>query len=522
MNKYESFIKSNNIKSLEGVIDLILFENPFKEKKGKLMKEISLITIEYLNSIGEIYYAKNKNAIYFLENKSKKLLNIKEELFEIFLSEITWINASDKNLIYIHKDIIKYWILRAERILINTFSYYDKEWNTLYLSNNNWNITKISSEKIENINNWENWILFEDNDDNKWDFLWNKNILLENNNNEDFLTKCFKNISINEVKKESNIIILKSYFYSLFFHELFENHIIIGFLGPQGSWKSSLLSIISYIINWTFELSNLPFTEKDFKNNLINQKYNFFDNVDSNISPYFKDIIAQSTMKVNIKSRKLFKDTEQITSTINTNIWLTSRNPHIFNRTDVNDRFLVFYFKEIINKNSEYFEVNKYLKNNFSLVMSQICYDLRNIIKKLDNYENISSNFRMIEFLQFSYNINKDKYNKKEMIEIFNDFRSKQKKLYNLQDQLLLLVIESLKNKQIEYYKQYNSEQLHSILSKYSKKIWVKYELNTISLGRKLIKHIDWYKESWVDIFLPRKINNKTIFIFKETKEWKI
>jgi len=197
----------------------------------------------------------------------------------------------------------------------------------------------------------------------------------------------------------------------------------------------------------------------------------------------------------------------------------SSRDP-AFNRDDIADRSMIFYF----DKKPKHISDSDFYNNLdllYSNILSWICLELQKLLWNLENIEDPpEANFRNFDFYRFVYNINKDKVSEDNMISIFNRININQKSFSNEWD-IILEILESIfKNPSQELILPelyYTSNELHSIFSSYSHNLNLKSNLpNIITLWRHLGWKLDSYIETnWIKIEKHKSNNKYSYRIFK-------
>lgn len=455
-------IFTNNVRY---IIDYCIKYRIDYHKKERILWEL------FITIIKKIWLVFNDDLIwkYYFNNLNKELYNIDWEKFKIFMSNLIWITQTNK---YFKICFLKLSEVASQtNIKIQKHSFFDIDNKVMFLFNNDNKIIKIDKNAIKIIENWEDWIIFEKNPETEvWDYNWN-------NEDEDIIDKLTDSISFSNdsFEKEEYKVILKTYFYSLYFWSFLNNKPIISFIWSKWSWKSYFLGIIKKIFTGNFQsgLFSFPDNSRDLKTNLIRNSLAFYDNVDSKILNKDIDVICQATgWDCTISSRKLYSDNQEVKAKVLSFVAFTSRNPK-FLRDDVNDRLLPI---EVKRRNEYDWEGEKLLKNlkiNYSSVMSSICNTIQKKLYIFENYEAKKLNLRMIEFWNFMYNFNKDKTSINDIYKIVEKIVRIQKELSNSNDEILDILndIFKFKNQSLinpETY--YTASELHQKFFNYSKR----------------------------------------------------
>lgn len=443
----------------------------------------------FINSWTNLYYFYKKNTTLYELNKSK---------FEYLVHTISWINPTESIYKFMSKEFEFHALKKWEKVEIKEFSYFNKKTNTLYVFNNGNKIIKITEDNIEEINNWSEWIIFLKKEHHEiW--TYDKNIT-----EIDYIWDLLDSINFNEtfLSKEEYKIILEKYIYGLFFPDLLSNRPILVFVWEKWSWKSYALEMFSKIFYgdntslWTFQSK-----EDDIKTTLINEYWCIFDNVDWKVDDWKIDLLCSVSTGTSIKTRKLYKNNEIIITKVNCFVAITTRNPY-FKRDDLCDRMIIIHLDRI----EGWFESSNLSKekflNNRWIIMSRLCINLQWLLKWTKKLEDYSSNFRVSDFANFSYNIDKD--NKEKLDVIFDKLVTTQQELTNSTDSLVLLIdylLEESKNHEYVYWFKewefYKWNELHKIFSEFAannKHLVTYWFKNVKSLTKKLNSNVISYK----------------------------
>jgi hypothetical protein len=130
-----------------------------------------------------------------------------------------------------------------------------------------------------------------------------------------------------------------------FFPALRRTRPIPGFLGPQGSGKTTGVKLIGrLIVGPRFEVTGLRKEKEDaFIAAVCNRVIVGFDNADSRL-PWLEDALAVYATGQRYRLRRLYTTNDEVSYDPRASILITSRDPH-FNRSDVAERLLPFHFE---------------------------------------------------------------------------------------------------------------------------------------------------------------------------------
>jgi hypothetical protein len=501
-NQFNKITESNHLK-LE--IDKLIFSKLSEREK---IKYISEVLINFLKNNWK--FIKNQSNFYYLYDIDCNIYTYKDSMFNLFLSDLSWINYNDSIFKWIYATLVqhnnKYWV----DVEIKKFSHYDKIQNIVYVHNNKNKVIKISVNEIKEIKNWDEWIIFLSNPNHEeWNFI-------EDKTNDNYLDELINSLNFDEtnLKKEELYLIIKQYILSLFFPELFSNRPILACIWGRWSWKSFFLEMIILILFWDkVSMWNLPSNEREIKVNLTNDYFSVFDNVDDKVSNKVLDLLCSVCTWGSIKERQLHTNNKMIENKINCFVALTSRTAY-FKREDFANRLLIINLCQRKDYWSASIERTKYIENR-DWILSGLCYEIQKSLKNFEDYKNYKTSFRISDYANFLLNNNKDKEN--YIIDILSKLEDRQLDLTNSSDQLLILLeklLDDIKNKtylwNFKEWVLYKAKELHFIFSQYMRdRVWIIYPFNNpTSLGINLENKSKSYKLSWINIARQKGSSN--------------
>lgn len=435
----------SNIKTLPSIKAQVRAIQTTKDIKGVYQKDkiAELIISEVLN-LGKLYKANNLYYIFFKENK--RLICISDEPLELKALFTKWgINASENLYKYILNELYVYCISHAEQVDIHRFAYFNPKTFFLYLYNGKKEILKISSNKIEIIENGDDGVMFMELNnyepfkivefDNKIDYV--EKYLTDNLNID-------KDASMLNLKTQNTLA--KIWFYSLFFESILKTKPIFAAIGNKGSGKTTFLRRVGQILfGKKFDVTSVGNDCKDIDTIITNNYYVVIDNLD-NPTKALNDTLARIATGQVIKKRKLFTTNVELEFEVKCFVALTSRTPQ-FTRDDVADRLICIYLERFGLFQDENNLCRKVMDNR-DKIFSFIVAKLQKIIKKLENKQNEESkvDFRMADFAVFALKISENKREQKELEKIFATMIKIQNEFTLRDDVLYLILKEFVKN----------------------------------------------------------------------------
>lgn len=435
----------SNIKTLPSIKAQVRAIQTTKDIKGVYQKDkIAELIISELLNLGKLYKANNLYYIFLKENK--RLICISDEPLELKALFTKWgINASENLYKYILNELYVYCISHAEQVYIHRFAYFNPKTFFLYLYNGKKEILKISSNKIEIIENGDDGVMFMELNnyepfkivefDNKIDYV--EKYLTDNLNID-------KDASMLNLKTQNTLA--KIWFYSLFFESILKTKPIFAAIGNKGSGKTTFLRRVGQILfGKKFDVTSVGNDCKDIDTIITNNYYVVIDNLD-NPTKALNDTLARIATGQVIKKRKLFTTNIELEFEVKCFVALTSRTPQ-FTRDDVADRLICIYLERFGLFQDENNLCRKVMDNR-DKIFSFIVAKLQKIIKKLENKQNeeYKVDFRMADFAVFALKIAENKREQKELEKIFATMIKIQNEFTLRDDVLYLILKEFVKN----------------------------------------------------------------------------
>lgn len=509
-------IKQEQIKTFSNFLKMVNMSKSVPKEQQK--KDISLNVITYLKETGVFYKTKNQ-IFYFFDNDLKTLFNIHKQDFKYLLNIIFQVNESTDLYKYLIAELESYMSENSIEVEIYNFSYYDIQNNTLYIHNNWVEIIKITKDKIEKVDNWYKWLIFETNSlFERWNLLEdellegdniektskndlnNKNNL---NNNKNHLKEIIKTINFDtdsKIQKEDYLWLLENYIYSIFFPNILNTRPILAFIWNKWSWKSFFLKLLLYIFYWKeTSLTNLPSNDEEFKNSLMNNYLYFIDNLDDSITKTKVDILCSVATGVWIKKRILYTTSNELNVKINSFIAITSRTPR-FKRVDLNERLLIFKLESLKTYVSE---TELFWKINRDKTMTNLVFHLQKIIQKMWDFKYHKTNFRLADFSNLILNLDIDNIWQTEISKKLDLFTKEQEE-FTLESEPIVDLLEILIQENNNNVSRYTAKQLHNRLKEISSKSFmnwtrIPYHVTTpISLWKKLRELESWLQTKFI------------------------
>ncbi len=483
-------------------------------------KRVSNDVIESLQGLWTFYKTKNL-VFYFFDKSQKKIFKIKEQEFKFLINQYFEVNGSTDYYKYLLEELSSYISKNAKEVNIYDFSHYDIDSNTLYVYNNWVKIVKITNDKIIEVENGYNWIIF----DTKSSFEeWN--LVRSFSTNSEKIKEIVERISYDtdsNIKKEDYMWILENYIYSLFFPNVLNTRPILAFIWNKWSWKSFFLKLLLYIFYWKeSSLSNLPSNDEEFKNSLMNNYLYFIDNLDDTVSKTKIDILCSVATWIWIKKRVLYTDMTELSFKINSFLAITSRTPR-FKRVDLNERLLIIKLQSLEDYKSE---TELFSKINRDEMMTYIIYNLHILLKNIWKFDYHSTKFRIADFANLLINFKIDNKSEDDIKQILESFTREQEE-FTLEIDPLVELLERMINNSENMWKTlyFTAQKLHQKLMEeaaYTFRVnWerVPYGIKSpITLWKKLSEIQKWLAHKF-NFRIEKWSSNVKNYIFGVTKQ---
>lgn len=401
--KYKNYernpdLQNNEPKTVIDKVCRLLYSNKGNDTLKK--QQISDLIIKDLSDFVDFIkteYGQN----YLFNNETKELIGIHPEN-KNYISLITRykLNPTLPVFKFLIHEISMYCYNTGKLADVYKFAHYDSTRNLVYIKCGKSHMYIISEDSVTLCDNGKNGVLFSDLIDSepfeyipnagKTDYIGNYMINLCNYNN-------------NEVSADTQKLLARAFFVSLFVPELLPTKPIITVIGQKGSAKTTLLKcFIKTLYGAKHNVCSMPSKAEDLDTLVACSHFLPIDNLDTHKDDLNDKLAVYSTGGY-IKKRKLYTDAEMYTAFIDAFIGISTR-ALCFKRDDVLQRLILLSLNPIRDNNfmaeSEVMKpIAQYRNNLLSQAIDEIQVVLRNISSK--EYKNIRSGFRMADFAKF-------------------------------------------------------------------------------------------------------------------------
>jgi hypothetical protein len=385
-------------------------------------QEMMQIIIQDLNHRGKFYYDGNSGYYFYKEEKSLMLIS-KEDPDLILLLSKYGLNQSEAAFRYALSTLENECYKADTKSVIHRFAYYNNQNNTLYVSNNNHTIFRITMDKIDTVNNGTDGVIFLKNRN------WQPFELIEKDDSRSY----FDEVIVSKINFESDLINLSEkrylfqlWFESLFFESAMPTKPVITFIGEKGSGKSfTMRKTGNLLFGEKFDVTPLPNDQRDFDASVSNSYFIAIDNADSK-ADWFEDRIATLATGGTIKCRRLYSNNEMMEIETHCFLGITARTPH-FRRDDIADRLIIMKVGRL-----EEFKAEKDMLSEITVnrnqIMTEVLYRLKDVLKALHEFKHVEykGKLRMADFASFAYKVASGDNKRQEIEVIFDKMASEQ------------------------------------------------------------------------------------------------
>ncbi len=205
----------------------------------------------------------------------------------------------------------------GQRTDLHISFHYDPARNTAYYAEASGRLLKVTKDGVSNIDNGDDGILFTFPETYKpWTLQPAPRIAksLIPQSGSALYDAVFKGLTFEESSMtfEQKCILLTVYLILLFLPGINKSKIILQLTGPSGSGKSFFLEVLGRLVMGPkFSVQPMPSDPKEFENQVINNSYIAYDNVNY-ISPDIKDLLCQAATGLTVRRRELFTTMGQV------------------------------------------------------------------------------------------------------------------------------------------------------------------------------------------------------------------
>lgn len=466
MDAFINSIKEKD-KRTEEVLNLLKSAKPYRRELSGIKKEITAfmkdsghnldkcqkvtkLVIEEILQRGKFF--KDNNYSYIFLDDDKKIIPIinTDEQLKRLLNRMG-VNAAKDYYNYVVNELSTYAFDNGAQIETHNFNNYDMKNNIQYIFNNDKTVYKITTEKIEELENGDEGVMFNYRPDCE-PFK-----LVKYDDSVNYFDKYVAdsmNIDTDTgtLSQQEYKTLVFVWFLSTFFNSIMPSKVLLVAVGEKGSGKTSTLRRIGIILFGSkYNVRPLPNKPEDFDTLVTNGHLVILDNVDSGKS-WLNDKLASVSTGQTIEKRRLYTDNESVKLPTRTYLALTSRTPK-FTRDDVSDRLIYIPFKRIAEFLPESELIGDIIKNR-NEIMSYIIFELQKVLKSIEATKGrqYKTKFRIADFAIFGLRIF-DVLGKKEEFENILGKVIETQKAFAVEEDSLVYVLKIFAKKQVQLRK---------------------------------------------------------------------
>jgi hypothetical protein len=347
-------------------------------------------------------YNDTQSAYYFLaEEKNLIEINQDDDPFKIMMGHYG-LNPSEHIFSYVFEDLKREAMENGLVTEVHRLAYYHQDVHSLYLSNQDSQMYRITPDAIELVDNGTDGVLFLSEYASQ-----PFEVTLEPIATSPLDDHIFHEINFEEdaLSPDERRLLFALWFYSIFFESIMPTKPIVALIGEKGSGKTTTLRKVgALLLGDTFDVASLTEDPKDFDAAVTNAPFVVIDNADSKAS-WLNDKLAVAATGGKVRKRELYTTNKLVDFPIKSFIAITARTPQ-FRREDVAERLLIMRVGRLKAFKSEKHMLREVVKNR-EKIMSEVVGHLQEVVRALaaagEEAEVVA--FRMADFADFSIKV---------------------------------------------------------------------------------------------------------------------
>jgi hypothetical protein len=285
-----------------------------------------------------------------------------------------------------------------EKTKVYSLSHYEAKTNRLYLFDQHRYVYRISTSRIEKVDNATDQVLFLQNPD--WEPF---EIGTPTGRGPTVAATLLDSVRLREesLSRQEQELLFGSWLHSMFFPELFPTRPLLALVGGMGSGKTTVLRRLGQLLfGKQFDVMQLTKDPKDFDAAVTTNAFVAVDNADVPLE-WLPDRLATVATGATIMRRKLYTTNDLAEFPVTAFLGITSRSPH-FVREDVADRLLLFSLDRMEKFTAEG-ELREKLAAERNLLMTELVGELQGALRalELNRDKQYDVSFRMADFGAF-------------------------------------------------------------------------------------------------------------------------
>lgn len=371
-------------------------------KRFEVINDVARVMIDDLLQRGKFYTDKQTGYILLHEDGAVAPIAADDFALESVLAEYGVGPGQD---IYkpVREQLRMHALKHGDLTAVYPFAHWNRESATLYVFDLDRTVFRITKHGVDEVANGTDGVLFLKNQ------KWQRFRYLRA---ETAPRDLFDEIVVGSIKfakstfdRAEVLLLLRIWFYALFFPELFPTRPILAFIGEKGSGKSSILRRIGKaLFGPEFNVSQLSEDPKDFDAIVTHDAFVALDNVDT-CSKWLEDRLAVSATGGRVTKRELHTTNRLVSFPIRAFLGITSRTPH-FRREDVADRLLPIHVDRYDSFRPEADLLDALLSNRDQF-MTSVIDELREVVQIISEAKTSTTGekLRMADFVDFALKV---------------------------------------------------------------------------------------------------------------------
>jgi hypothetical protein len=375
--------------------------NQDRRREFEINKDVTSQILEHLGAVGRFYTDGHKAYFFFQTEKRLIEISTEDDGFRLLLHRYG-INPTEAVYRWIAEALRNEALANGQRTDIHRLAHYDPRRFTVYLSDFQNRIYRISGDRIELVDNGTDGVLFL-SDPKARSFERGEVSGAPPKLTEVITSKI--NFADDTLTPGERQRIFELWFYSMFFEIIMPTKPIVAFIGPKGSGKSITLRKVGMLMfGERFDVTPLTNDSKDFDAAVTNSPFVAFDNADRKCA-WLNDRLATVATGGTIKRREYYTTNRLVEIPTHCFVGITARTPH-FRRDDVADRLLIMKVERFESFISEKLLLTEVMTNRDE-ILSEVILRLQVIVRALRAEQGVDDScaFRMADFADFAMKV---------------------------------------------------------------------------------------------------------------------
>jgi len=404
--------------------------HPFDKRR-----RIAKLIMDSLQERGDFCRTSDER-MFFFEKKERRLYDLEETSFARMLTNLSGLSATEVFYKFALDTLQAKEARQARLVAVHSFSYYDAETSLVAVSDGAggvWFRERGAQWRLGH--NGENGLYFvTERESSPWtpEFTATAEAL-------DWFLTLF-NFADSLLSKEESRTALSVWVFQQFFPPLRRTRIIPGFLGSQGSGKTTAERLLGRLfLGPDFDVTGIQRDREDaFVAAITNRVFLGLDNADSKI-PWLADSLALYATGQRYRLRKLYRTNEEVSYIPRAILMIASRDPQ-FNRPDVSERLLPVYCERPEKYLTEA-QIFDDLQSRRGEVMGAFLEQVGRVADFLGEAKPRATTFRMADFASFGERVFRSVGKSGEWLDIIGKIERAQSRFASEDDGIVAAVL---------------------------------------------------------------------------------